>query len=488
MTSSLHKRILLIVDDREFAEREVRSVVGARRFGDIIYRRRALIDHLKSALPEWSRESLFHIRTADDLRGLRGCLEQSPEDTAALVIAGRAGFPEPRRLTQLIERLPYAEDNFTDRFYKPLVVFMRNAHRLRDDWAGLENSPLHFRELAWHDHERLQSVVPVDLANLRDFLTFTSGSTATRHFNEVEVDTYYYTKSSSDKRKMLAEYSFYNLVPESMRPWLIQPFDYREKEDRASYRMMRYYLADTALQWVHGAFDHTSFQAFVERLLFFIRERPSRLCTAAESGALTQRLFVAKVEDRIRAFLAMADGQRINNLAKNSKPALDIERLLERYRALYTKHASRFASDHTVVGHGDPCFSNILYDQQRYLLKLIDPKGAVTEDELWTHPLYDVCKISHSVLGDYDFMNNGLYDVRLGDTNDLALHVNHSNQAALKPVFLEAVRALKFDYKAMRLGEASLFLSMLPLHIDHPNKVLAFMLRADSILEEVERE
>jgi hypothetical protein len=38
----------------------------------------------------------------------------------------------------------------------------------------------------------------------------------------------------------------------------------------------------------------------------------------------------------------------------------------------------------------------------------------------------------------------------------------------------------------MRLGEASLFLSMLPLHIDYPNKVIAFMLKASQILDEVE--
>jgi hypothetical protein len=140
------------------------------------------------------------------------------------------------------------------------------------------------------------------------------------------------------------------------------------------------------------------------------------------------------------------------------------------------------------VGHGDPCFSNILYDQQRYLLKLIDPKGATTEADLWTHPLYDICKVSHSVLGDYDFINSGLYRVGFTDSNDLLLHLEHTNHPALKQQFLRQLRKLGIDPRVVRLGEASLFLSMLPLHSDHPNKVMAFMLRARQILDEVEHD
>jgi hypothetical protein len=326
----------------------------------------------------------------------------------------------------------------------------------------------------------------LDLARIRDFLTFTSGSTAARHFNEVEADAYYYTKRSTDKRKMLAEYSFYGLVPEAMRPWLIQPFDYREEGGRASYRMMRYYLADAALQWVHGAFEPDTFAAFVERLLFFLAERPRQACSREKSTAVADDLFVAKVKARTAQFLATEEGKRTNALAASATASLELSFLVERYLTLYHRHRKSFVFNHLVVGHGDPCFSNVLYDQQRYLLKLIDPRGAVTENELWTHPLYDLCKVSHSALGDYDFINNGLYHVGFSERNDLTLSLNYSNQDALKGLFRGCVKAVGYDLRIMRLGEASLFLSMLPLHIDHPNKVIAFLLKAKHILDEVE--
>ena len=482
------QNIVLVLDDRESTSDEVRSLVGHRRYGSIILKRQALSDRFKAALPAWCATRLFHLRNADDLPALRASLESSGHDTVLCVVAGRAGFSDPERLRQLCERIPYAEEDFTDRLYKPLLVFMRDPHRLVEQWGAFCAAPLHQWGQAWQSSQRLQSLQPLDLANIRDFLTFMHGATPARHFNALSADAQYFTKSSADRDKMRAEYTFYQLVPESMQSWLVQPFDFREDRNGASYRMLRYYLADAALQWVHGAFDAESFEAFIERLLFVLNERPRRPCTKAASGAAARTLFVDKLAARCAQFLDSAEGKRINMLAASASPELDLERQLARFRGLYERHARGFESDYMAVGHGDPCFSNILYDQQRYLLKLIDPKGATTEADLWTHPLYDICKVSHSVLGDYDFINSGLYRVGFTDSNDLLLHLEHTNHPALKQQFLRQLRKLGIDPRVVRLGEASLFLSMLPLHSDHPNKVMAFMLRARQILDEVEHD
>lgn len=484
----IHSKLLLIFDDREFTNGDVRNLVGTRRFGDIIYKRHSLFEHFHDALPVWSLKGLIRLKTDENLAALRLTLETCSEDTAACVIAGRAGFTRTDLLTQLIERLPYAEEDFTDSLYKPLLVFLRRAHSLMDQWSIFVSDPLHTWEQSWQGSQRLQSLLPLDLGKIRDFLSFTSGSTATRHFNEVQIDAYYYTKRSSDKRKMQAEYSFYGLVPERMRPWLIETFDFQDEGERASYKMLRYYLVDAALQWVHGAFNSDTFAPFVERLLFFIAERPRLVCEKQRSAAMAQELFVNKLERRVTEFLAMKEGQGINQLVSSATPELNLTHLLERYLKLYKRFEKGFSFDYKVVGHGDPCFSNVLYDQQRYLLKLIDPKGVLSEKELWTHPLYDLCKISHSVLGDYDFINNGLYNVGFSDNNDLVLRFLHTNHEDLKPIFLSQVETMGHDVRIMRLGEASLFLSMLPLHIDYPNKVIAFMLKARQILDEVESE
>ena len=486
-TADDYQDVFLILDDRELAAGEVRGLIGARRYGDINFKRRALSEHLRASLPAWALARLYHLRSADDLAPLRAALEASSQNSCVCVIAGRAGFADPERLRQLIERLPYAEEDFADRLYKPLIAFWRNAHALVGQWAAFSAAPQHCQEQAW-EGQRLQSVQPLDLGNIRDFLSFMNGSTAARHFNQLSADTHYYTKSSADRAKMRAEYAFYSMVPESMRPWLIQPFDLRESDSGASYRMLRYYLADAALQWVHGAFDADSFDAFIARLLFVLQERPRRACSREQSAAAARALFVTKLEQRCAQFLALAEGRRINALAASASDSLELGTQLARFVRLYARHEKGFVAEAMVVGHGDPCFSNVLYDQQRYLLKLIDPKGAADADALWTHPLYDLCKVSHSVLGDYDFINNGLYRVGFSDHNAMLLHLDYTNQAALQILFRRQLAALGHSERHVRLGEASLFLSMLPLHIDYPNKVLAFMLKASQILDEVERE
>ena len=40
----------------------------------------------------------------------------------------------------------------------------------------------------------------------------------------------------------------------------------------------------------------------------------------------------------------------------------------------------------------------MLYSKEINLLRLIDPKGALTEEDLWTNPYYDIAKLSHSYL------------------------------------------------------------------------------------------
>ena len=103
------------------------------------------------------------------------------------------------------------------------------------------------------------------------------------------------------------------------------------------------------------------------------------------------------------------------------------------------------------------------------------------------HPLYDIAKLSHSILGGYDFVNNGLFSVEVN--SDLALELNlHGGGAAtwIGAAFQKRLAAEGWDYQQVRAVEASLFLSMLPLHLDHPRKLLAFALIANTIITELE--
>lgn len=132
--------------------------------------------------------------------------------------------------------------------------------------------------------------------------------------------------------------------------------------------------------------------------------------------------------------------------------------------------------------HGDLSFSNILYSQPSQLLQLVDPRGADAESELYSDAYYDVAKLSHSVLGGYDLVHAGLYHITHGAHPELDLDLHEHELVELQSAFLHRIEELDFDPRLMRLYEASLFLSMMGLHIDAPRKVLAFALRAGQIV------
>ena len=445
---------ILVFDDREFTSGEVKGIVGLRHYGEIIYKRRSLYEHFYSSLPMWAKNNLIHLKNNLDLVKLRNTIESSSSDSTVCVIAARAGFSNFNLLSQFIERLPYADENFTDKLYKPLITNFKNAHNLLNNWHDFTSVPIHNWTRSWEQSKRLQSLKPEDLGEIRSLLKYISASTATRHFNNLQMDDYYLKKSSTDKIKMKAEYLFYELAPKHMRPWFVEPFDFEEEENIASYKMLRYHLADAALQWVHGAFNADTFRSFIDRLFFFISERSKIDCNPEQSKSISQSLFVNKVKRRVQEFLTSREGQKINRLVSNVTEDLDVTYLLNRYLKLYKRFEINFSLNYQVVGHGDPCFSNILYDQQKYILKLIDPKGSLTMEELWTHPFYDLCKISHSILGDYDFINNGLYKLEFNEVNEFFLNFDYTNQhRSLKEIYVDYLNEERYNIRILRLGD-----------------------------------
>ena len=82
-------------------------------------------------------------------------------------------------------------------------------------------------------------------------------------------------------------------------------------------------------------------------------------------------------------------------------------------------------------------------------------------------------------------MNSGLYEIDVEEDMSLKLRID-GDVREYRRLFEEKLRAEKIDVRTVRLFECSLFLSMLPLHSDRPQKVLAFILNAVDILNELE--
>jgi hypothetical protein len=482
----------LIYDDTRVVPPEVAAMTGAQRFGDMLRGRARLRASVSALAADAGMTDVLHARTVDDLAAAAESERQKGARALYLVLPSNLAPTAPssdavaflKKLTYFDEPVALWQD---DRLSQALVV---DRDGLSAYVAAAQRSASE-RDRLVRDHAR--ELTPVDdalrLADLEDLgvaFEFLSGSFSARHFNHVSQDRFHVTKFSRDSEKIRREYSFFSLLPESLQPYFLQPFNFTESPEGASYRMRRLFVPDLAVQWVNRAMNEVQFQQLLDQIFHYTDERPHRRVDRETGRREAARLYLDKPRDRIDDLLATSAGRSVDTLLRTPGPGGGLEDLLRHYEDLYRRLAGKRRHDFLRLTHGDLGFSNVLYSPSSQTFHLIDPRGASTEDELFSDPLYDFAKLSHSVLGQYDFIVAGLFEVLHVDDLTPSLSIDPGAPLTLQDMFVSMLEAHEVDVRLVRLCEASLFLSMLPLHIDSPKRVLAFALRARDILDEIE--
>jgi hypothetical protein len=173
-----------------------------------------------------------------------------------------------------------------------------------------------------------------------------------------------------------------------------------------------------------------------------------------------------------------------DRIVLNGRPLSGWKRFLPEIEAV----VARIADDpRTSVIHGDLCFSNILYDPQTGLLRLIDPRGEFYEKGCFGDPRYDTAKLLHSLHGGYDFIVQEMYDLHEAGTGDywLRLFRPDDNDGWVRRLTASLAEQLNYDLNDLLVLEAMLFLSMLPLHSEDEARQKALYLTGTKILNEV---
>ena len=277
----------------------------------------------------------------------------------------------------------------------------------------------------------------IDFGTLEEYLENRSVKNS-RSFNDIEASGPFIIKSSEEAReKLIAEYNWFINLPDEIKVCTPRIFSRELFASHTWYKMEK--ILAPSLREIYLFLDSS------EETWDCIFE--SIFCTLSTMERFGQKnLFMRSVVQKTKSRVKDIDVPVQNKLVNHF-----IEELEQQ-----TQKFSRPA-----LMHGDFCFSNLFYDFQSSTIKMIDPRG-----ELFGDHYYEVAKIMHSVMYDYDFVDAELY---VKDGNSYKIYNNGKTQ--IKELFLKKINKYyqTEEIQYIRLICASLFLSMIPLHSHNKN-------------------
>lgn len=330
-----------------------------------------------------------------------------------------------------------------------------------------------------------------DLGHINTYYLSRSKITTQRVFNFLKINNNIVWKSGENVKKIQAEYEWFKKIPASLKNYIPQLIDGGIDKVTKNFFYTTEYLPCIPLNevYVHGR-NPVFYWDKIFKLLsdFLIKARDVVHNASEESVKLAGlneasfKLYSEKTYNRLNKYAEQADvdlhrprqydGVLLPSLINISEECINAAKKLPVIPAFL---------------HGDLCLSNILFDSRRTSIKLIDPRGmdAYAEIIQFGDQKYDVAKLTHSVIGLYDFIIAGRYEL------------HHSKELGTKLIFdlderLTEIQENFVDHtyidgitvRQIMPITILLFLSMLPLHNDSKERQEALMVNALRLYKE----
>ena len=333
----------------------------------------------------------------------------------------------------------------------------------------------------------MKQVQPTNWYNCSHFNSYfdaRSSITTQRSFNALTIESGMVTKSSDNNIKVQAEIYWFSHLPPALKRFTPQLIDSGRLEDGITtyYRLEFLPLLPLNELYVHGRnptwFWHHIFDLVQDYFGHATHEQHLSHLDMSKIEACRVDLYRKKTFSRLHSFQA-------SNHIDLHEPVF--------YQGLALGSIIDIANDcieqtlklpsRAVIMHGDLCFSNILFDSRARRLKLIDPRGIDCHDNfsIYGDITYDLAKLTHSVIGMYDFIIAGRFEIVPDTYTGKGYLIHFDIDERLEQIQAEFLQFNFFDgitINDIMPAVVLLFLSMLPLHADRPDRQQAMLLNA----------
>ena len=324
-----------------------------------------------------------------------------------------------------------------------------------------------------------------DFGHIQTYFRSRRAITTARAFNTLHIDATTVRKSSRDTAKMRAEAHWLGTVPAPLLPFSARLLHAGEADHVAHYATEYQYAPTLSELFVFSSIGRATWKNILGSCHDFLEACAA--CKGEGSGdAVLSELAVDKTVTRLERY-ARETGFDIDAPTRlDGRPLPSLRRIAGELAQAIDLESGRAES----VMHGDFCFSNILYNSRAARISVIDPRGYVRAgiNSLYGDTRYDLAKLSHSISGHYDHIVAGRYALTRDGSHGFSIAFETSPhhqwlRHALAEFRIDGIAAGGLAVRAVTVG---LFLSMLPLHDDRPDRQSAFIANALRLYAELQ--
>ncbi|MGE6528781.1 hypothetical protein ACQKEM_07110 [Pseudomonas sp. NPDC077382] len=321
-----------------------------------------------------------------------------------------------------------------------------------------------------------------DLGHINTYFLSRSHITTQRSFNSLQIKNGQVWKSGIPAIKICAESEWFKSLPPILKRYAPQLIDSGVDKRTGEPFYQLEYLPCSPLNelFVHGRNPGFFWNKIFSLMKGFLHD--ARDCLQSSPSIIesinsdTNDLYIRKTHVRLEEYAA-------SNGIDLEVPTRYSGHVLPSLREIAEDCISRTLELACIpaVLHGDFCFSNILFDSRGGAIKVIDPRGLNQRKQFTLHgdQKYDLAKACHSIIGLYDFIIAGRYQIENNSEESPSINFNlDSRIISIQDKFLESEIIPGVTTMQIMPLTVMLFISMLPLHSDRPERQEAMLLNA----------
>lgn len=319
------------------------------------------------------------------------------------------------------------------------------------------------------------------LTNATCYFHARSAFTTERAFNRLKVNDTLLKKFSNNAEKIRAEAHWFENTPVPLRRFMPQYLG-DGVEDGAYFYSIEYLGAvPLSESFVYGRHTVVFWERVFKKISSFLDSARAGAPLICADGARNDALFIRKTHVRLEDFIRQTGFDADAELTLNGVRLPPLRQML-----IDVGSHLMTLDDVPAFVHGDLCLSNILFDTRMRSIKLIDPRGVDEDGQKMVYgtQLYEVAKLAHSILGLYDHIVAGQYELSVTGQHFSfrifgAEAAEEIQGAFRRHTFMPSVSAGAIE-KALPL----LFIAMLPLHADSASRQAALLANAMRIYKD----